>query len=165
MSDRTLILDSKQIEQKINRIAHQLLENYYDLNELVIVGIADSGYKLAERIYKVLNPIFDGELNLEKITIDKNDSHQNVVGFTSNNKELTGKSIVLVDDVLNSGRTLIHATKYLLNSDLNSLTTVVLVDRRHRKFPIRADHVGLTLSTTVLEHINVDLNENKVYLE
>lgn len=165
MSDKTLILNSTQVEQKINRIAHQLLENYYNLDELVIVGIADSGYKLAERINSVLTTIYEGKLTLEKITIDKNDSHQKVVDFTSTNEVLNGKSIVLIDDVLNSGRTLIHATKYLLNSDLNLLTTVVLVDRRHRKFPIRADYVGLTLSTTVQEHIKVDLNENKVYLQ
>ena len=77
------------------------------------------------------------------------------------------KSIILIDDVLNSGRTLIYATRYILDSDIKYLTTVVLVDRKHRKFPIKANFVGLTLSTTLQEHISVDFKEDgiKVFLD
>ena len=80
---------------------------------------------------------------------------------------LNNKSIILIDDVLNSGRTLIYATRYILESKLKYLTTVVLVDRKHRKFPIKANFVGLTLSTTLQEHISVDFKEDgiKVFLD
>jgi len=80
---------------------------------------------------------------------------------------LNNKSIILIDDVLNSGRTLIYATRYILDSDLKHLTTVALVDRKHRKFPIKANFVGLTLSTTLQEHISVDFKEDgmEVFLD
>ena len=79
---------------------------------------------------------------------------------------LKNKIVILVDDVLNSGRTLIHATQAILETEVKGLQTVCLVDRKHRKFPIRADYVGLTLSTTLQEHITVEFNENdQVYLE
>ena len=80
---------------------------------------------------------------------------------------MNNKKVVLIDDVLNSGKTLMHAASFLLNQDIKKMNTVVLVDRRHRNFPIKADFVGLTLSTTIQEHINVEILENKisVYLE
>ena len=80
-------------------------------------------------------------------------------------EQAEGKTIILVDDVLNTGRALVFATRYLLGFDVKGMQTVTLIDRRHRNFPIRADYVGLTLATTMQEHILVEFgNEDNAWL-
>ncbi len=159
---KTLILSAKQVEQKIQRIAHQILEKNYDENEIVLVGIANRGYSIAEKINKVLTNVADCKISLHKLQIDKDLPLENEINFSAELSDLDGKSIILIDDVLNSGRTLIYAAKYLLESKLKYLTTVVLVDRRHRKFPIKANFVGMTLSTTLQDHISVNFEGDQV---
>lgn len=164
---KTLILSATQVEQKIQRIAHQILEKNYDEKEIVLIGIANRGYLLAEKINAILKDITEIKVTLHKLKLHKDKPLENDVEFSTELKSLNDKSIILIDDVLNSGRTLIYATRYILESDLKYLTTVVLVDRRHRKFPIKANLVGLTLSTTLQEHISVDFKEGgmEVYLD
>jgi len=164
---KTLILSAKQVEQKIQRIAHQILEKNYDEKEIVLIGIANRGYLLAEKIYTTLQSITEIKVTLHKLKLHKDKPLENDVDFSTDLEYLNNKSIILIDDVLNSGRTLIYATRYILDSDLKHLTTVVLVDRKHRKFPIKANFVGLTLSTTLQEHISVDFKEDgmEVFLD
>jgi len=164
---KTLILSAKQVEQKIQRIAHQILEKNYDEKEIVLIGIANRGYLLAEKIYTTLQSITEIKVTLHKLKLHKDKPLENDVNFSTDLEYLNNKSIILIDDVLNSGRTLIYATRYILDSDLKHLTTVVLVDRKHRKFPIKANFVGLTLSTTLQEHISVDFKEDgmEVFLD
>ena len=101
------------------------------------------------------------ELSINK----RNPLKENVT--ISPNQSFGNKKVILVDDVLNSGKTLMHAASYIVSKDIKKMNTVVLVDRRHRNFPIKADWVGLTLSTTIQEHINVEIlkNDISVYLE
>jgi len=164
---KTLILSATQVEQKIQRIAHQILEKNYDEKEIVLIGIANRGYLLAEKINATLQNITAIKVTLHKLKLHKDKPLDNDVDFSTNLDYLNNKSIILIDDVLNSGRTLIYATRYILESKLKYLTTVVLVDRKHRKFPIKANFVGLTLSTTLQEHISVDFKEGgiKVFLD
>jgi len=164
---KTLILSAIQVEQKIERIAHQILEKNYDEKEIVLIGIANRGYLLAEKINTALQNITEITVTLHKLKIHKDKPLENDVDFSTDLDYLNNKSTILIDDVLNSGRTLIYATRYILESNLKYLTTVVLVDRKHRKFPIKANFVGLTLSTTLQEHITVDFEENgiKVFLD
>ena len=166
MSNHTLILDHDQIDKKVNRIAHHIYENHYKQKEITIIGIVDRGHELAKRISNVLAEISPLEIKLHSITIDK-DKPLSDVKFSGDFTQLKGKVVVLVDDVLNSGRTLIHATRIILEHDPKILATATLVDRIHRKFPIRADYVGLTLSTNLKEHISVELGGKKeaAYLE
>ena len=164
---KTLILSATQVEQKIQRIAHQILEKNYDEKEIVLIGIANRGYLLAEKINTTLQSITEIKVTLHKLKLHKDKPLDNDVDFSADLDYLNNKSIILIDDVLNSGRTLIYATRYILESDIKYLTTVVLVDRKHRKFPIKANFVGLTLSTTLQEHISVDFKEDgmEVFLD
>ena len=159
---KTLILSATQVEQKTQRIAHQILEKNYDEKEIVLIGIANRGYLLAEKINTILQNITEITVTLHKIKLHKDKPLSNDVEFSTDLDYLNNKSIILIDDVLNSGRTLIYATRYILESDIKYLTTVVLVDRKHRKFPIKANFVGLTLSTTLQEHISVDFKEGGI---
>ena len=163
---RTVILNHKQIGQKITRIAHQIIENNFQEKALVIMGIKKEGYVLAERLVTILNDISDINITLHEVSIDKKKPLSSGLISSIEEKELNNKVVVIVDDVLNSGKTLVYATKFLLDHKIKSLQTVCLVDRKHRKFPIRADYVGLTLSTTLQEHITVEFGKlDSVYLD
>lgn len=165
--ERTIILTPNQVEQKIRRIAYQLLENNYKEEQIILIGIERKGKLFAQRIYQYLSKIADFNVKFETISIDKSNDVLNT-SFSSEIHSIEGQSVVLIDDVLNSGKTLIYAAAHLLDANLKKLSTVALVDRRHRLFPIRADYVGLTLSTTLQEHINVEFDdENRitVYLQ
>ena len=163
---KTLILTSKQIEQKINRIAYQIYENNYDEKDILIAGIASNGYLLAKRITEVLQKISPIKAKLIEIAINKDNPIGADIKISVTDKELKNKVIILVDDVLNSGKTLIFGAKPFLIAPVKRLTTVVLVDRGHNRYPIKADLVGLSLSTTLQEHITVDLKKGNeaVYL-
>ena len=164
---KTLILNSKQIEQKINRIAFEIFENNYDEKKIIIAGIDGNGYLLASRIADVLKNISQIKTNLIHIKIDKKNPMGKDIEISLSEKELTNKVIVLVDDVLNSGKTLTFGSKPFLNTTIKRLITAVLVDRGHNRYPIKADYVGLSLSTTLQEHITVEIKtkgKEKVYL-
>jgi len=164
---KTLILTGKQIEQKINRIAYEIYENNYTEKEIIIAGIVDNGYILAKRIAAVLQKISAIKIVLTEVFVDKEDPAAHEIKIALSDKELKNKVIVLVDDVLNSGKTLIFGAKPFLSSPVKRLTTVVLVDRGHNRYPIKADFVGLSLSTTLQEHITVTFDkkgEEAVYL-
>ncbi len=165
--ERSLILDTKQIAQKLMRIAHEIHENNYKEKELIVVGVAGRGSEVASRIGALLSSISEIAVVVEEITLNKENPLNNAVTYSGELKSLKGKSVVLVDDVLNSGRTLIYAAKFLLDAEPKNLATAALVDRFHRKFPVRADYVGLTLSTNLKEHISVEMLKGKeaVYLE
>lgn len=160
---KTLILTKQQVEQKLNRMAHEIYEYHCDDKELVIIGIADRGTILAKRLKKILDKISDLKIELIDFQIDKKNPNQST---DLSQHSLKNKVVLLVDDVLNTGKTLIYSVKYILDQDVKQLKTVILVNRRHRNFPIRADYVGLTLSTTLKEHIDVvlDTKEEGVYL-
>jgi pyrimidine operon attenuation protein/uracil phosphoribosyltransferase len=102
---------------------------------------------------------------LFELKIDKHNTVENEVTISGSREEMVGKSIVLVDDVLNSGKTLIYSMKAILQTDTKKIRTVLLVDRDHRRYPILTDFVGMTLSTTLQEHISVEFGKkDAVYL-
>lgn len=159
MASRTLILSAKQIEQKVQRIAHQICETHFKEQEVIVVGVTEKGYQLAQRIHHILKEIAPFKTRLFPITIDKHYPLDSDTQFEATMEEIQNKCIVLADDVLNTGRTLIYVVSFILQVKVKRLSTVVLVDRRHRLFPVRADFVGLTLSTTLQEHIAVELSD------
>ena len=157
--NRTLILNSKQIEQKINRIAYQIYENNYDEKEIIVAGIASNGFVLAQLIINVLKKISPIKTKLIEIVIDKKKPISTEIKIALKENELKDKVIILVDDVLDSGRTLIFGARPFLTIPVKRLTTAVLVDRGHNRYPIKADFVGLSLSTTLQEHITVEIDK------
>ena len=166
MPNRTLILNHIQIEQKINRIAYQIYENNFEEKEIIVAGIFDNGYVLAERIVKVLKKISPLKINLVKLKLNKKKPLSEPVQSGLSEKDINNKVIILVDDVLNSGVTMMYGVKYFLNFPGKKIRTVILVDRSHHTLPIKVDYVGLTLATTLKEHISVELKDGKdaVYL-
>lgn len=155
---KNVILDHQEIEHKIKRIAYQIYECNVDESELIIAGVESSGYLLARKIKTNLDKISDIESTLCKVIIDKTNPLSPIT--TSIDKEAyTNKSIVLVDDVLNSGSTLIYGVKHFLDVPLKQFKTAVLVNRNHKKFPVKADFKGISLSTSLNEHVNVNLSK------
>ncbi|MFT7114716.1 MAG: pyrimidine operon attenuation protein/uracil phosphoribosyltransferase [Candidatus Azotimanducaceae bacterium] len=164
MNGQTEILNGTQIAQKVKRIAWQINETFYQESEIIIAGITDRGLDLAERLLRELQSISDIKGKLCAVTINKKNPLETPVEVSIAAKDFSGKNIVLVDDVLNSGKTLIYGAKYFLDAPVKKLTTAVLVDRNHNRYPIKADFVGLSLSTTLQEHVTVDLAKNTVFL-
>jgi pyrimidine operon attenuation protein/uracil phosphoribosyltransferase len=164
---RVLILNKQQIQQKINRIAYQILEDNLDEAEIVIAGMLDKGYKFAKRLKSVLEQISTIKLTLVQVEVVRESSK--LIGKTDlPEADWINKPIILVDDVLNSGKTMAYGLGVFLNTPHKKIRTVVLVDRSHKSFPISTDFVGLQLSTVLKEHINVVMDveneEDSVYL-
>lgn len=157
MEQRTTVLDSATAKRKIERIAWEIYERHIDEKELYIMGIAESGYKLAERLTDHLKRISALNCELLKLQVDKKNPSSEIV-LDAEHPDLNGKSVVIVDDVLNSGSTLIYAVKFVLQWQLKQCTTAVLVDRSHKRFPIKADVKGVSLSTSLQEHVQVEFD-------
>jgi len=157
---KILILDKTQIQQKITRMAYQIWEDNLEESTIVVAGIAESGYILAERLKKEIESISGIEVMLMKIELDKFISHLQAETDIQIN-ECANKVVILVDDVLNSGRTLAYGLGVFLDIPLKKLRTAVLVNRSHRIFPVTPDFTGLELATVIKEHVDVLLNSNQ----
>ena len=166
MITKSKMLDSNAISQKINRLAWQIYEDNLYENEIIIVGVSGRGEVLASELSKALNKISSINIKLGIITLDKESPYESEITINLEVSDYTNKVIILVDDVLNSGKTLMYASKYFLTTPLAKLSTTVLVDRTHNRYPIKADYVGLALATTLQEYITVILHgkDKGVYL-
>ncbi|MFC2109939.1 phosphoribosyltransferase family protein [Bacteroidota bacterium] len=158
MSD-SIILTNEQIIHKTKRIAFQILESNSDESEIILAGICGNGYILAGRLKKVIEEICDLKVTLCEVNINKKNPLEAITTSISS-EDYTNKSIVLVDDVLNSGATLIYGVKHFLEVPLKKFKTVVLVNRNHKNFPVKADFKGISMSTSILEHIDVEFTED-----
>ena len=158
--ERTLVLNKQQIRKKIDRLAWEIYEQNYKEKEIIIAGIADRGILVANKIAEKLTKISSIKIKLATIKVDKDNPYKKDIEVDISAKEYENKVLILVDDVLNSGKTLMYGSKYFLSVPLKKLSTMVLVDRNHNRFPIKADFVGLSLSTTLKEHISVELEKN-----
>ena len=156
---KNIILTNQQIEHTTKRIAYQIYETFVEEEEIVIAGITKNGFIFAEKIAQVLTTISPAKISLCEVRINKQNPGQPIT--TSLTKEqYSNKGLVLVDDVLSSGTTLIYAVRHFLDVPLKKFKTVVLVDRNHKKFPIKADFKGISLSTSLLEHVDVVFDAN-----
>ncbi|NER15812.1 phosphoribosyltransferase family protein [Spongiivirga citrea] len=154
MSTNSVILDHDQIQHKIRRIAYQILESNVDEKEIIIAGIEKNGFVFAEKIQATLSDICDATITLCRVKIDKKNPI-NTITTSLEIKDYENKALVLVDDVLNSGTTLIYGVKHFLDVPLKNFKTAVLVNRNHKKYPVKADFKGISLSTSLQEHVNV----------
>ena len=151
-----IILTHNEIENKIRRIAYQIYENNVDESQIILAGIDKNGYVLARKLKSVLSKISSIEPILCKVTIDKKNP-RNYVNTSLKVEEYINQSVVLIDDVLNSGTTLIYGVRHFLDVPLKQFKTAVLVNRNHKKYPVKADFKGISLSTSLNEHIDVKL--------
>jgi pyrimidine operon attenuation protein/uracil phosphoribosyltransferase len=165
-AESDLILNKTQILQKITRISFEIYENNIQEKELIIAGIADGGYKLAELLIRELKKITPFKLTLVKITLDKMGPLDIPVQLDCDLKEVKDKVVILVDDVLHTGKTFIQGMKPFLAVNVKKIQTVVLINRSYTLFPVTSNYTGYQLSTTLNDHIQVRLEKNNfgVYL-
>ncbi|MBE2289604.1 MAG: phosphoribosyltransferase [Chitinophagaceae bacterium] len=162
---RILLLDKQRIAFKLRRMAFEIWERNCDEKEIVVIGINGSGKVVADNLVEILHEISPLKIRTITLTINKKSPLDFAYEGTEN---LTGKTVVLVDDVANSGKTLMYSLNCLLAYNLKKVMVAVLVDRNHKSFPIAADIVGHTVATTIQDHIDVETSGKKVkavYLE
>jgi len=161
MEDKKVIINDNQIRSKLKRISYQILETNLQNSMLVIAGIESNGYLIAKELKKILNKLSNIEVILCKVKIDKKNPRKPIETSISK-EEYSNKSIILVDDVLNSGSTLVYAVKHFLEVELAQFKTAVLVNRNHKKFPVKADFKGISLSTSIQSQVIVEFKGSKI---
>ena len=159
---KNIILTDAEISHKTKRIAYQIYETFSNESEVILAGIASNGYIFAQKIAHELTQISDLKVTLCEVKINKQNPKDAILTSISM-EEYENKGLVLIDDVLNSGTTLIYGVKHFLEVSLSKFKTAVLVDRNHKKYPVKADFRGISLSTSLQEHIHVVFDENESY--
>ena len=157
MSEKTIVLTAAQIEQKLERMVHEIHEKCYNESEIIICGIEGNGTLISEKISKKLKAISEINVLLCQIKINKENPLDFAAELSIKSDVYKNKTIIVVDDVSNSGKTLIYAVKHFMDQPVKAIRTFVLVDRNHNRYPVNADFVGLSMSTTLKERIEVDI--------
>ena len=152
------VLDFEKISRICGRLAYQILENNINEDEILLVGIKEKGYEIAKIIEQKLKDITSSKVHLKSITIDK--KNPNLISEFDINFNQMPKSVYLVDDVLNTGKTLMFAVNSLLKYDFDLIKTLVLIDRNHKRYPIKVDFKGISLSTNLDDTVKL-ISENK----
>ena len=155
------ILENTQIINKIKRISLQIIESNLDLNKIIICGIKKNGALLAKKICKELDLISEKNIIFCSMKINKLNPTENIQ-LSIDINECKNQSVVIVDDVLNSGKTLTYAVKHFLDIEVESIKTAILVNRSHKKFPISADFKGINLSSSLQNHVDVVFTKDKI---
>lgn len=158
-TENNIILTNTQINHKIRRIALQILESNVDESQIILAGISKNGFLIAEKLKQTISDYSNVNITLCEVFINKKELLSEVA-VSINIDEYTNKSVVLIDDVLHSGATLIYGVKHFLNVPLKQLKTAVLINRNHKKFPVKADFKGLSLSTSINEHVEIVFNND-----
>ena len=157
--EKNYILSPEVAEKKLKRMAFEILENNFGETGFVLAGIRESGTVIAQTIQKLLNEIAGIKSELITVTLDK----KNPKEVTLNKQaDFQNKIVILIDDVSNSGKTLLYAIKPFLDLNPKKIQTLVLVERSHNTFPVKPDYVGLSVATTLQEHIYVEVEGGRV---
>jgi pyrimidine operon attenuation protein / uracil phosphoribosyltransferase len=164
-TEKSLILDAVQVKQKIRRMAFEIYERNVKEKTIVLAGIDGQGYVLAKLLAKEVENVSPLEVKLVLLHLDKSAPAQSEITVDCDLKELRKRCIILVDDVLNTGRTFTYGIKPFLDTDVKKIEVAVLVDRGLTIFPVHAQYTGYELSTTIKDHIEVILGKDTaVYL-
>ena len=155
------ILNEKQIEQKIQRLAIEILENNYGEDEIIMIGINNRGWEVAKRLTQKIRNRNGLKVTMTRLRLSPADPLSNPISLDMPEEDMVGKVIIIADDVANTGRTLFYAFRPLMNILFKKIEVAVLVDRKHKAFPIRVDYVGLSLATTLMENIDVHILEGE----
>jgi len=151
------ILTTTQIGQKINRLAIEIIEHNYKEKEIILAGINNNGLGFAKLIKRAINKISEVQITLANISLNPAKPTSDQVEINLPDADLKNKVVIIVDDVANTGRTIFFAFKPFLDILTKKVEVAVLVDRKHKSFPIKVDYVGLSLATTLKENIKVNL--------
>ncbi|MBK9257698.1 MAG: phosphoribosyltransferase [Saprospiraceae bacterium] len=153
------ILNNYQINQKIARLSIEILENNLDEKEIILAGINNKGFGFAQLIYNTLSKRTDKNIILGRLKLNPAHPLDHPVTLDIAEDVLKNKCVIIIDDVANTGRTIFYAFKVLMDVLPKKVEVAVLVDRKHKSFPIKVDYVGLSLATTIQEHIDARLSE------
>lgn len=153
------ILSADQIRQKVRRIASQIYETNFDETALVLAGVMGEGYELARRLADELRQVAPFAVSLVQIDLDKTQPAQPAIQLPDATASYADRVVVLIDDVLYSGRTLAFSLQPFLSVPTRKIQVAVLVNRNHPRYPIAADFIGLELATTLSEHVEVVLSD------
>ncbi|MBC5993027.1 phosphoribosyltransferase family protein [Pontibacter cellulosilyticus] len=159
---QSLILDQSQIEQKITRMAYEMYEQNFEEQELVLAGIYQNGYTLAQKLAAKLESISPIKVQLLQVRIDKTAPLEAPVTLSPEGVTIEDKNVVLVDDVLNTGKTLAYTLNKLLPQNPKKVEVATLVDRHHPLYPVAATYTGYSLATTLQERVEVVLTESEI---
>lgn len=160
MAAKNQILSKEVAERKMQRIALEVAAQLYsETEELIIIGIAGSGMVIADKLFHLLKPLL--EIPIQIITCTLNKKNTDFISY-SENVDFNNRNVLLVDDVTNSGRTLLYALKPLLEFHPRSIQTMSLVERMHKSFPVKIDYIGLSIATTLQDHIQVEVESGEV---
>lgn len=162
---RNYILDKRTADLKLERMAYEIYESNLDAGSVIFVGIKENGSVIARKIQELFQRICDIPTSLIHLSLDKKNPGEVVL---SEALSLDEQIVIIVDDVSNSGKTMLYALKPFLNSHPGKIQTLALVERTHKTFPINTDYVGLSVATTLQEHIYVEVHGetiNGAYLE
>lgn len=156
---KVLILNKERIDRKLQRMAYQLWEHNSNEKAVTIVGIEGSGLAVAKALASVLQTISPLEVQVVGLAMNK---RKPLAGEIKLNEDLAGKSVILVDDVANSGKTLLYALKPILNFEVKKIMIAVLVERKHKSYPVSPDIIGYSVATTLQEHIEVETEDDVI---
>ena len=159
METKNSVLDKERISRKLRRMALEVAEQNIEEKELIIAGIEGNGEIVAKCLAKDLKELAGMQTDALTIRLNKKDPME--VTF-DRNIDLNDKVIIIVDDVANTGKTMLYALKPFLNAHPKKIQTLVLVERSHKMFPIQTDYVGLSITTTLQEHIKVEVEGETV---
>ena len=158
-AEKKYILDQTTAEKKIRRMALEILENNADEKEIILAGIRESGSVLAKAVQEVLKAESSIPTTLISLSLDKKTPKEVAL---SAQIDFAGKTIIVVDDVANSGKTLLYAMKPFLEFHPRSIQVLVLVARSHNAFPVHPDYIGVSIAPTLEEHIFVEVEGDTV---
>ena len=160
MAEKKYILTSEAAAHKLQRLALEIAEQLQSsTEELIIIGVKNSGLVIAYKIYEFVKQYIGGPIKIIDASLDKTHPVDIVLSETT---DFNNKNILICDDVANSGRTLLYMLKPLLNYHPKRIQTLVLVERMHKLFPVKPDYVGLSIATTLQEHIVVEIEGDEV---
>jgi len=159
----TQILSQTQTHQKIRRLAYQVYENHFEETELYLVGIQEMGLHLARLLQTHLEEISSLKVHLESIKLDKTSPLSAPIELSKPIETFQNQNIILIDDVLNSGKTMFYALKPFFEVSIKKLQTLVLINRNYKNFPINPDYIGYSLATTLQSHVSVVLDKDEAF--
>ena len=155
-----IVVNHGKIIRICNRLAYQIIENSQNDEFILIVGIKEKGFKISNIIVDRLTKISKKKIELKYIDLDKSNPKKYIKSDLNCSKKY--EKVFLIDDVLNTGKTLMYSVNKLLEFDFNSIKTVVLIDRNHKKFPVKVDFKGISLSTNFDDTVKLNFKKNKL---
>ena len=169
-STKILIMENEEILSRLHRMAFEIYERNYHHQVLHVIGVNERGSYLASKILEYLQKVSPLEFVYSQAQVDKHsDPISYGIQLEMDPAELKGKDVIIVDDVLYTGRTLLNVVAILLQAGPSTIQTAILVDRGHRSLPISPDFVGVELATTLQQHVSVEIDREqevaKAYLQ